>query len=132
MLRGFDETNNGTYPAAQSLLKLPKLKSIVFCPQHFSVGTPRELRYIHGGTDHHVLMGQPVCSPNQKTTGLKVMIHGAGQMLKVVLENKVLLAILLDISAACGLQVISIGQRTSGKSSYHIKYRGGNCITYSK
>lgn len=117
---GFDGTDNGEYPAAQSLLKLPQIKPVLFCPEHFAFGTPRELCDIHGGTGQDVLDGKAKVLTEAGNDWTEGMIRGAGQMLKVAMENKVQLAILLDISAACGSQVISNGQRTAENRSYRI------------
>lgn len=119
-LCGFDGTDNGSYPVAQSLLKLPQIKPVLFCPEHFSFGTPRELCDIHGGTGQDVLDGNARVLTEAGNDWTEGMIRGAEQMLKVALENNVQLAILLDISAACGSQVISNGQRTAENRSYRI------------
>jgi uncharacterized protein YbbK (DUF523 family) len=85
---------------------------IPFCPEDFVLGTPRELCDIHGGNGFDVLDGKARVLTTSGKDWSEPMIRAARRMLEVAREHQVDLAILMDMSAACGSQVISDGDRT--------------------
>src|SRR5262249_51235536 len=87
-------------------------KAISFCPEHFSFGTPRALCDIHGGDGHDVLAGRARVLTASGEDWTEAMIAAAREMLRVASENSIRLAVLMDISAACGSQVIYAGARS--------------------
>jgi uncharacterized protein YbbK (DUF523 family) len=110
---GADGSTYGAHPHIAVLMRLPNVKATPFCPKNFSFGTPRAVCDIHGGNGHDVLAGRArVLTPQGKdwTAG---MIAAAHEMLRIARQNLVDLAVLMDMSAACGSQVIYSGARRS-------------------
>ena len=111
---GYDGSTYGEHPEIAELLSLPNVRAVVFCPENFSFGTPRALCDIHGGDGHDVLTGRARVLTAEGEDWTAGMISAAGEMLRLAQANKVHLAVLMDISAACGSQVIYAGARKSG------------------
>jgi uncharacterized protein YbbK (DUF523 family) len=108
---GADGSTYGAHPHIAELIHLPNVKATSFCPENFSFGTPRAVCDIHGGNGHDVLAGRArVLTPRGEdwTDG---MIAAAQEMLRIARESRADLAILMDMSAACGSQVIYNGAR---------------------
>lgn len=116
---GYDGSANGEYPSALKLLKYDTVKIIKFCPEEFSFDTPREMCDIHGGNGADVLNGKAkVLTETGKdwTAGMIEASKNAGDCPK----EKIELAIMMDISAACGSQVIYYGNRFNENKVYQI------------
>lgn len=108
---GFDGTEYGLGGALGGLLDLPRIRPLPFCPEDEGLGTPRNTPDIHGGDGRDVLAGRARIHDefgNEVTEG---MLRGARAMQAFAREKDVELAILTDMSAACGSQVISLGCR---------------------
>jgi uncharacterized protein YbbK (DUF523 family) len=86
---------------------------IGFCPENYAIGTPRETPDIVGGDGHDVLDGRARFLSASGEDFTEAMIAAAHRMLELVRENEVRLAVLMDISAACGSQVIYRGPRAT-------------------
>lgn len=117
---GVDGDDYGEYPSVLKLLSYDNVKLIQFCPEDFSFGTPREVCDIHGGDGFDVLAGKAkVLTPNGSdwTAG---MIKASEKMLKVANDNHIELAIMMDVSAACGNHVIYDGNRYAENKKYQI------------
>lgn len=108
---GVDGTSYGEYPEARRLLAQPNVRAVPFCPEESEFGTPREMCNIHGGTGFDVLDGRARVLTESGIDWTEGMIRAAQRMLAVAREAQVHLALLLDISAACGSQVIYDGPR---------------------
>lgn len=108
---GVDGTANGDYPWIRKLMALPNVKPVTFCPEDFSLGTPRDLPDIHGGDGFAVLEGRARVLTDKGQDCTAELMAGAQQMLRLAQEHRIELAILMDMSAACGSQVISDGCR---------------------
>lgn len=117
---GYDGTANGEYPSALKLLKYDTVKIIKFCPEEFSFGTPREMCDIHGGTGFDVLNGKAKVLTETGKDWTGGMIKSSEKMLEIAINEGVELAIMMDISAACGSQVIYIGNRFAENKVYQI------------
>lgn len=117
---GFDGSANGEYPSALKLLNYETVKIIRFCPEDFSFGTPREMCDIHGGTGLDVLNGRAKVISDSGLDWTEGMIKAAEKMLALAQHENVDLAVLMDISAACGSQVIYSGNRFSENKVYQI------------
>jgi uncharacterized protein YbbK (DUF523 family) len=115
---GVDGTDYGMGGILDNLLSLPTVRPIPFCPEQHGIGTPRLTPDIHGGDGYDVLDGKARVFDERGTDLTERMIRGAEGMLSVARENKVELAILLDMSAACGSQVISDGCRLVAERRY--------------
>jgi len=117
---GFDGSANGEYPSALRLLKYETVKIIKFCPEDFSFGTPREMCDIYGGTGIDVLEGKASVLTENGIDWTDGMIKASEKMLEIAVSEKIELAVLMDISAACGSQVIYDGNRFSENKVYQI------------
>ena len=117
---GYDGTANGEYPSALKLLQYENVKIIKFCPEEFSFGTPREMCDIHGGTGYDVLNGKAKVLTETGKDWTAEMIKGSEKMLEIAINEGVELAVMMDISAACGSQVIYSGNRFAENKVYQI------------
>lgn len=117
---GWDGTANGEYPSAIKLLQYETIKVVKFCPEEFSFGSPREMCDIHGGTGFDVLDGKARLLTENGIDWTEGIIKASEKMLDIAKQEKIELAVLMDISAACGSQVIYSGNRFSENKSYQI------------
>lgn len=117
---GYDGTANGEYPSALKLLKYDNVKIVKFCPEEFSFGSPREMCDIHGGTGFDVLDGKAKLLTESGQDWTEGIIKASEKMLYMAKQEKIELAVLMDVSAACGSQVIYDGNRFSENKIYQI------------
>lgn len=117
---GFDGTANGEYPSALKFLTYDTLKIVKFCPEEFSFGTPREMCDIHGGTGIDVLNGKAKVLTETGKDWSEGMIKASEKMLEIAKKENIEIAVLMDISAACGSQVIYDGNRFGRNKVYQI------------
>lgn len=110
-LCGYDGTSYGDYPHIQRLIHLPNVQIVTFCPEDFAFGTPRDVCNIYGGDGFDVLDGRAKVKTDSGQDWTDPMIKAAQSMLEIAKANSIHLAILMDISAACGSQVIYDGPR---------------------
>ncbi|HRH67772.1 MAG TPA: DUF523 domain-containing protein, partial [Bacteroidia bacterium] len=89
-------------------------------PEEFSFGTPREMCDIHGGTGYDVLDGKAKVLTENGKDWTKGMIQASEKMLEISKKENVEIAVMMDISAACGSQVIYNGNRFSEIKVYQI------------
>ena len=108
---GYDGSSYGSSPTVLQLLALPNVRAVPFCPEDFSFGTPRALCDIHGGDGHDVLASRARVLTDDDQDWTDGMIAAAREMLRVARLHDVHLAVLMDVSAACGSQVIYQGAR---------------------
>jgi uncharacterized protein YbbK (DUF523 family) len=108
---GVDGSDNGLGALLAGLLALPTLQAIPFCPEHHALGTPRTTPDIHGGDGIDVIAGRATVLDEHGVDLTAKMVDGARAMLAFAEERRVEMAILTDMSAACGSQVISDGSR---------------------
>lgn len=119
-LCGADGSSYGSYPHIITLAAYPNVKALHFCPEDFVFGTPREIPDISGGHGLDVLNGNATVINESGENITEAMITAAKKMLQVAQDNQVELAIMMDVSAACGSQVIYKGHRLSKDTSYQI------------
>ena len=117
---GYDGSANGSYPSALKLLNYDTVKVTTFCPEEYSFGTPREMCDIHGGTGLDVLEGKARVLTENGADWTEGLIRASEKMLQIALDNNIELAVLMDISAACGSQVIYDGNRFAQEKKYQI------------
>jgi len=117
-LCGVDGSSNGDAYWIKKLIALPNAKTTLFCPEEFSFGTPRNLPDIHGGDGFDVLDGKAKVLTDKGENWSEGMIAAAHEMLKLAQANRIDIAILMDMSAACGSQVISNGCRLNSERKY--------------
>lgn len=117
---GFDGSANGEYPSALKLLTYDTAKLVRFCPEDFSFGTPREMCDIHGGTGIDVLEGRARVLTESGIDWTEGMIRASEKMLELAQREQIELAVMMDISAACGSQVIYDGNRFGENKVYQI------------
>lgn len=117
---GYDGTANGEYPSAIKVLQYDTVKVTSFCPEEYSFGSPREMCDIHGGTGMDVLNGKAKVLTDSGKDWTKGMIAASEKMLEIAKKDAIEIAILMDISAACGSQVIYNGNRFAENKIYQI------------
>lgn len=117
---GFDGSTNGTYPSALHLMKFETVKIFKFCPEEFSFGSPREMCDIHGGTGFDVLDGKAKLLSETGQDWTPGILRAAEAMLQLAKKEAIELAVMMDISAACGSQVIYDGNRFSENKHYQV------------
>lgn len=117
---GYDGTANGSYPTALKLLGYENVRIVRFCPEDFSFGTPREMCDIHGGTGMDVLAGKAKVLSESGKDWSEGMIKASEKMLQIARQEDIELAVMMDISAACGSQVIYEGNRFTGNKVYQV------------
>lgn len=120
ILCGYDGTANGEYPSALKLLKYDTIKLVKFCPEEYSFGSPREMCDIHGGTGLDVLEGKAKVLSDSGIDWSEGMINASEKMLEIAKAENVDLAVMMDVSAACGSQVIYSGNRFAENKVYQI------------
>jgi uncharacterized protein YbbK (DUF523 family) len=108
---GVDGTDYGLATSLADLVVLPTLRALPFCPEQHGIGTPRTMPDIHGGDGVDVVAGRARIYDEHGTDLTEKMIAGARAMLAYANKARAELAILTDMSAACGSQVISDGCR---------------------
>ena len=117
---GWDGTANGEYPSVLKLVGLPNVRLIKFCPEDFSFGSPREMCDIHGGTGFDVLDGKAKVLTESGIDWSAGMIAASEKMLEIAQKEDIELAVMMDISAACGSQVIYDGNRFAEEKKYQM------------
>lgn len=117
---GVDGSSYGEYPCVLKLIKYKNVKIMSFCPEDYSFGTPREICDIHGGTGIDVLNGAARVITSSGIDWTDGMIEASYKMLSIAQKENIELSIMMDISAACGSQVIYNGNRLQKQSVYQI------------
>lgn len=120
ILCGYDGTANGEYPSVLKLLNYETVKLVKFCPEEYSFGSPREMCDIHGGTGMDVLDGKAKVLSDSGIDWSDGMIKASLKMLEIAKIENVDLAVMMDVSAACGSQVIYNGNRFAENKVYQI------------
>lgn len=108
---GVDGTDYGMGGALDWLVSLPTVRSFPFCPEDHALGTPRTMPDLHGGDGFAVLRGRARAKDERGRDLTDAMLEGGRAMVAFAREHDVELALLTDMSAACGTQVISDGCR---------------------
>ncbi len=110
---GVDGTDYGGWDLRARLLGSKNVDVTPFCPEDAIWGTPRALCDLHGGNGFDVLDGTARVLTEAGEDWTAGMLEAAQRMLAVAMRARVRVAILMDISAACGSQVIYLGRRTA-------------------
>jgi uncharacterized protein YbbK (DUF523 family) len=108
---GVDGTDYGMGAALAAWRSLPSVSISSFCPEDQGLGTPRTMPDIHGGDGFDVLDGNARVLDESGVDLTEGMLRGARAMVEHATRVRAELAILTDMSAACGSQVISDGCR---------------------
>ncbi|MEO1200523.1 MAG: DUF523 domain-containing protein [Pseudomonadota bacterium] len=117
---GVDGTDYGLGGTLSALISLPTVSATSFCPEEVALGTPRTMPDIHGGDGFDVLDGKARILDQHGDDLTSSMLQGAHAMLDFAHANQAELAVLTDMSAACGSQVISDGCRLADDRSYRV------------
>ena len=113
---GVDGTSYGApFTHTERLFQLPNVRVVTFCPEDLAFGTPRATPDIHGGDGFDVLDGRARVVSDSGQDWTQPMLDAARAMLTLAQQNDVRAALLTDISAACGSQVIYDGARSRGR-----------------
>lgn len=108
---GVDRSDNGMGSAVHDLMVAPRARCLRFCPEDHALGTPRGTPDIHGGDGADVLAGRASVLDDRGCDISAEMIAGAAAMVDFARRESVEVAVLVDMSGACGSQVISDGSR---------------------
>jgi uncharacterized protein YbbK (DUF523 family) len=109
---GVDGTSYGApFSHTEHLFHLSNVHVVTFCPEDFAFGTPRATPDIHGGDGFDVLDGRARVFNDRGEDWTEAMLDAAQAMLTKARAADVRLALLTDISAACGSAVIYRGAR---------------------
>lgn len=98
-----------TAPLPLRLARLPVVRATSFCPEHLGLGTPRPLTTLHDGDGRDVLAGRARVI---ETTGRDVtreLLSGVEAMRVHAREERIELAVLLEISDSCGSHALYLG-----------------------
>lgn len=115
---GVDGSTNGDHADLRSWLIRPEVRIVKFCPEDFSFGTPRMTPDSHGGNGFDVLDGKARSLAEDGTDWTEGMVKAAYAMRDLALKEHVELAILMDISGACGSTVTYSGSRFAENKRY--------------
>lgn len=115
---GVDGSDYGMGTAFPAWLTSARVRPVGFCPEAFAMGVPRTMPDIHGGDGFDVLDGEAHVLDEHGEELTEEMIDGAEAMVEFAMKHDVELAILTDISAACGTQVIFEGSRYDEPKTY--------------
>lgn len=115
---GVDATDFGMAAHAPALLRLPTVRTVPFCPETHGMGAPRTMPDLHGGDGFDALDGRARVLDEQGVDLTDAMLAGARAMVEVALAERVDFAVLTDMSAACGSQVIADGCRFDSPRRY--------------
>jgi uncharacterized protein YbbK (DUF523 family) len=115
---GVDGSDYGLGAVLVDLLRLPTLRALPFCPEQHALGTPRTMPDIHGGDGVDVLQGRAAVFDEHGVDLTGKMLDGARAMVAFARGHRAEMAILTDMSAACGSQVISDGCRLVKERRY--------------
>ncbi len=108
---GVNGTDYGMGGTLGRILSQPTARAFPFCPEDVGLGTPRTMPDLHGGDGFEVLAGRARVLDEHGADLTDGMRRGAEAMLAFAREHEVELAMLTDMSGACGTQVISLGCR---------------------
>jgi uncharacterized protein YbbK (DUF523 family) len=112
---GADGTSyEAPYLHTARLLALPNVMAVPFCPEDFALGTPRDVPDIDDGNGFDVIDGKARVVTSAGRDCTQEIVAAANAMLALAEREDVKLALLMDISAACGSQVIYLGDRRDG------------------
>jgi uncharacterized protein YbbK (DUF523 family) len=108
---GVDGSDYGLKVTIADVVALPTVAMLPFCPEKHALGVPRTMPDIHGGDGVDVLSGRAKVLDEHGADLTEKMIDGGRAMVAFAKRERAELAILTDMSAACGSQVISDGCR---------------------
>jgi uncharacterized protein YbbK (DUF523 family) len=108
----------GDHITLQKMLLRPNVRLVRFCPEHHAFGTPRLTPDMHGGNGYDVLDGKARVLAEDGSDWTDGMVKGALAMRELALREKVQLAVLMDMSGACGSTVVYLGSRFSAHKEY--------------
>ncbi len=117
---GVDGTDYGMGGSLASVLCLPTVRVVSFCPEDHGLGTPRTMPDLHGGDGFAVLRGRARVVDQHGTDLTEGMRRGAEAMVEFAKAQRIELAMLTDMSGACGTQVISDGCRFDEPRRYQL------------
>ncbi len=117
---GVEGTDYDLGEACPAFCRLPIVELFPFCPEQVALGTPRTMPDIHGGDGDDVLDGRARILDQHGDDLTDAMVGGARALLAHARDHDVELAVLTDMSAACGSQVISWGCRLVDQRRYQV------------
>ncbi len=101
----------GEAPVAEAILALPNVRPFPVCPEDRAFGTPRALCNLHGGDGFDAWEGRARVLTEEGVDWTAPLLAACEAITARAVADRIELALLLDMSAACGSQVISDGHR---------------------
>ncbi len=117
---GVDGTDYDLGVVLRDLYALETVRVFTACPEDVGIGTPRTMPDLHGGDGHGLLDGRARVLDEHGRDLSDGMLRGAHAMLTTARAHDVEVAILTDMSAACGTQVISLGCRYDAPRRFQV------------
>jgi len=110
---GVDGTAYGDYPLARFVLSLPNVKALPFCPEDRAYGTPRFTPNIARGNGFDVLEGRSrvEADTDAEEDITDPLVREAHAMAEFAVRENVHIALMMDVSGACGSTVVYNGRR---------------------
>lgn len=118
MACGVDGTDYGMGGTLGAFFAQPGVCALGFCPEDSGLGTPRGMPDLHGGDGRDVLAGTARVLDEHGHDMTAGMLAGGRAMVRFARAERVDFAILTDMSAACGTQVVSDGCRFDEERKY--------------
>ncbi|MBL8923980.1 MAG: DUF523 domain-containing protein [Myxococcaceae bacterium] len=115
---GVDATDYGPHPLMERLCALPSVRVVRFCPEDAALGTPRGTPDLSGGDGRAVLDGRARVVMDDGRDVTAPLLTAAHQMVELARREQVCFAVLMDMSALCGTQVVSDGPRLVKERKY--------------
>lgn len=97
-----------------ALSRLPLVHALAACPEDPVLGTPRPLTVLHGGDGFDVLAGRARVLDSDGRDRTAELVRGAEAVLRLAVERRAELAILMNVSDSCGTHVIYDGAAGPG------------------
>lgn len=115
---GVDGTDYGMGGMLADFLAPDTVTALPYCPEDVGLGTPRTMPDLHGGDGFAVLDGVARVLDERGADLTEGLVAGAASMLAHARTQRVDFAVLTDMSAACGSQVVSDGCRFDSPRRY--------------
>jgi uncharacterized protein YbbK (DUF523 family) len=108
---GVEGTSYGDHPLVLRLFALPNVRVVKYCPETVAFGVPRATPDIDAGDGFDVLDGKARVLSDKGDDWTDGLVRTGKAMAELGLQNHVRLAVMMDISGACGSNAIYQGQR---------------------
>jgi len=109
---GVEGTHYGDHPLVLRLFGLPTVRVVKYCPETVAFGVPRATPDIDKGSGFDVLDGTAHVFSDKGDDWTDDLVRAGKAMAELGVQNKATLAVMMDISGACGSNAIYQGRRS--------------------